>query len=203
MFQEKKAIELLRKEPKFTEIINQIGDYHIKLTKNRYQSLVEAIITQQLSSSAAKSIIKKFRRLYKSKFPKPIDVLRTPNSKLRLAGLSKMKINYIKELSKNIESKQLNLRKISMQNDDQVIESLTDIKGIGRWTAEMFLIFSLGRLDVLPVSDLGLKKAVQSMYSLKQLPKEAEIEQLAIPWKPYRTIATWYLWKSLEKFDNI
>jgi DNA-3-methyladenine glycosylase II len=158
MFQEKKAIELLRKEPKFTEIINQIGDYHIKLTKNRYQSLVEAIITQQLSSSAAKSIIKKFRRLYKSKFPKPIDVLRTPNSKLRLAGLSKMKINYIKELSKNIESKQLNLRKISMQNDDQVIESLTDIKGIGRWTAEMFLIFSLGRLDVLPVSDLGLKK---------------------------------------------
>ena len=141
--------------------------------------------------------------LYKSKFPKPIDVLRTPNSKLRLAGLSKMKIIYIKELSKKIESKQLNLKKISMLDDKQVIESLTDIKGIGRWTAEMFLIFSLGRLDILPVGDLGLKKAVQSMYSLKQLPKEEEIEQLAKPWKPYRTIATWYLWKSLEKFDTI
>jgi DNA-3-methyladenine glycosylase II len=141
--------------------------------------------------------------LYKSKFPKPIDVLRTPNSKLRLAGLSKMKIIYIKELSKKIESKQLNLRKISMQDDEQIIESLTDVKGIGRWTAEMFLIFSLGRLDILPVGDLGLKKAVQSMYSLKQLPKEEEIEQLARPWKPYRTIATWYLWKSLEKFYTI
>jgi DNA-3-methyladenine glycosylase II len=90
-----------------------------------------------------------------------------------------------------------------MQDDEQIIENLTDVKGIGRWTAEMFLIFSLGRLDILPVGDLGLKKAVQSMYSLKQLPKEEEIEQLARPWKPYRTIATWYLWKSLEKFDTI
>jgi DNA-3-methyladenine glycosylase II len=201
--QEKKAIKILKNDPKFIKIINQIGDYHIKITKNRYQSLVEAIITQQLSGSAAKSIIRKFKRLYKSKFPKPIDVLRTPNSTLRLAGLSKMKIIYIKELSKKIESKQLNLRKISMQDDEQIIENLTDVKGIGRWTAEMFLIFSLGRLDILPVGDLGLKKAVQSMYSLKQLPKEEEIEQLARPWKPYRTIATWYLWKSLERFDTI
>jgi DNA-3-methyladenine glycosylase II len=201
--QEKKAIKILKNDPKFIKIINQIGDYHIKITKNRYQSLVEAIITQQLSGSAAKSIIRKFKRLYKSKFPKPIDVLRTPNSTLRLAGLSKMKIIYIKELSKKIESKQLNLRKISMQDDEQIIENLTDVKGIGRWTAEMFLIFSLGRLDILPVGDLGLKKAVQSMYSLKQLPKEEEIVQLARPWKPYRTIATWYLWKSLERFDTI
>jgi len=203
MMQEKKAIKILKKDPKFIKIINQIGDYHIKITKNRYQSLVEAIITQQLSGSAAKSIIRKFKRLYKSKFPKPIDVLRTPNSTLRLAGLSKMKIIYIKELSKKIESKQLDLRKISMQDDEQIIEDLTYVKGIGRWTAEMFLIFSLGRLDILPVGDLGLKKAVQSMYSLKQLPKEEEIEQLARPWKPYRTIATWYLWKSLERFDTI
>ena len=201
--QEKKAVRFLKKDPKFTKIINQIGDYNIKITKNRYQSLVEAIITQQLSGSAAKSIIKKFKRLYKSKFPKPIDVLKTPNPKLRLVGLSKMKVIYIKELSKKIESKQLNLRKISMQSDEQIIENLTDVKGIGRWTAEMFLIFSLGRLDILPVGDLGLKKAVQSIYSLDQLPKEEEIEQLARPWRPYRTVATWYLWKSLEKFDTI
>ena len=203
MMQEKKAVRFLKKDPKFTKIINQIGDYNIKITKNRYQSLVEAIITQQLSGSAAKSIIKKFKRLYKSKFPKPIDVLKTPNPKLRLVGLSKMKVIYIKELSKKIESKQLNLRKISMQSDEQIIENLTNVKGIGRWTAEMFLIFSLGRLDILPVSDLGLKKAVQSIYSLDQLPKEEEIEQLARPWRPYRTVATWYLWKSLEKFDTI
>lgn len=200
---DKKAIKFLKKDPKFAKIIMQIGDYNVKITKNRYQSLVEAIISQQLSGFAANSIIKKFRKLYKSKFPKPRDVIKTSDSKLRTTGLSKMKIVYIKELSKKIESKELNMRKISTQSDEQVIEALTDVKGIGRWTAEMFLIFSLGRLDILPVGDLGLKKGIQSMYSLKELPEKEQIEQLAESWKPYRTVATWYLWKSLQKFDTI
>ncbi|KRT61012.1 MAG: DNA-3-methyladenine glycosylase II [Thaumarchaeota archaeon CSP1-1] len=200
---DKKAFKFLKKDPKFAKIIMQVGDYNVKITKNRYQSLVESIISQQLSGSAANSIIKKFRKLYKSKFPKPRDVIKTSDSKLRTTGLSKMKIVYIKELSKKIESKELNMRKISTQSDEQVIEVLTDVKGIGRWTAEMFLIFSLGRLDILPVGDLGLKKGIQSMYSLKELPEKEQIEQLAESWKPYRTVATWYLWKSLEKFDTI
>ena len=200
---DKKAVKFLKKDPKFAKIIMQVGDYNVKITKNRYQSLVEAIISQQLSGSAANSIIKKFRKLYKSKFPKPRDVIKTSDSKLRTTGLSKMKIVYIKELSKKIESKELNMRKISSQTDEQVIEILTDVKGIGRWTAEMFLIFSLGRLDILPVGDLGLKKGIQSMYSLKELPEKEQIEQLAESWKPYRTVATWYLWKSLQKFDTI
>lgn len=200
---DKKAVKFLKKDPKFAKIIMQVGDYNVKITKNRYQSLVEAIISQQLSGSAANSIIKKFRKLYKSKFPKPRDVIKTSDSKLRTTGLSKMKIVYIKELSKKIESKELNMRKISTQSDEQVIEVLTDVKGIGRWTAEMFLIFSLGRLNILPVGDLGLKKGIQSMYSLKKLPKEEQIEQLAESWKPYRTVATWYLWKSLQKFDTV
>lgn len=200
---DKKAVRFLKKDPKFAKIIMQVGDYNVKITKNRYQSLVEAIISQQLSGSAANSIIKKFRKLYKSKFPKPRDVIKTSDSKLRTTGLSKMKIVYIKELSKKIESKELNMRKISTQSDEQVIEVLTDVKGIGRWTAEMFLIFSLGRLNILPVGDLGLKKGIQSMYSLKKLPEKEQIEQLAESWKPYRTVATWYLWKSLQKFDTI
>ena len=200
---DKKTVRFLKKDPKFAKIIMQVGDYNVKITKNRYQSLVEAIISQQLSGSAANSIIKKFRKLYKSKFPKPRDVIKTSDSKLRTTGLSKMKIVYIKELSKKIESKELNMRKISTQSDEQVIEVLTDVKGIGRWTAEMFLIFSLGRLNILPVGDLGLKKGIQSMYSLKKLPKEEQIEQLAESWKPYRTVATWYLWKSLQKFDTV
>ncbi len=200
---DKKAVKFLKKDPKFAKIIMQVGDYNVKITKNRYQALVEAIISQQLSGSAANSIIKKFRKLYKSKFPKPRDVIKTSDSKLRTTGLSKMKIVYIKELSKKIESKELNMRKISTQSDEQVIEVLTDVKGIGRWTAEMFLIFSLGRLDILPVGDLGLKKGIQSMYSLKDLPEKEQIEQLTESWKPYRTVATWYLWKSLQKFDTI
>ncbi|MGI0097902.1 MAG: DNA-3-methyladenine glycosylase family protein [Nitrosopumilaceae archaeon] len=200
---DKKAVKFLKKDPKFAKIIMQVGDYNVKITKNRYQALVEAIISQQLSGSAANSIIKKFRKLYKSKFPKPRDVIKTSDSKLRTTGLSKMKIVCIKELSKKIESKELNMRKISTQSDEQVIEVLTDVKGIGRWTAEMFLIFSLGRLDILPVGDLGLKKGIQSMYSLKDLPEKEQIEQLTESWKPYRTVATWYLWKSLQKFDTI
>ena len=200
---DKKAVKFLKKDPRLAKIIMQVGGYNVKITKNRYQSLVEAIISQQLSGFAANSIIKKFKKLSKSKFPKPSDVTKTSDSKLHTTGLSKMKIVYIKELSKKIESKKLNMRKISTKSDEQVIEVLTDVKGIGRWTAEMFLIFSLGRLDVLPVGDLGLKKGIQSMYSLKDLPKKEQIEQLAESWKPYRTVATWYLWKSLEKFDTV
>ena len=200
---EERAIKFLKKDPKFSKIIKQVGKYNVKITKNHYQSLVESIISQQLSGSAANSILKKFRKLFKSKFPKPSEVIKTSDSKLRTAGLSKMKIIYIKELSKKIESKKLNMKKISTQSDEQVIEVLTDVKGIGRWTAEMFLIFSLGRLDVLPVGDLGLKKGIQLMYSLKELPKKEQIEQIAESWKPYRTVATWYLWKSLQKFDTI
>jgi len=199
----KEATKFLKKDPKLAKIIKQVGDYNVKITKNRYQSLVEAIIAQQLSGSAAESILKKFKKLFNSKFPKPFEVIKTPDSKIRSTGLSKMKILYIKDLSKKIQSKQLNMRKISTKSDEYIIEHLTDVKGIGRWTAEMFLIFSLGRLDVLPVGDLGLKKGIQLMYSLKELPNEKEIEQIAESWKPYRTVATWYLWKSLQKFDTI
>ncbi len=200
---DKKALKFLKKDPKLAKIINKVGDYDIKITKNRYQSLVESIISQQLSGAAANSIIKKFRKLYQPKFPKPSDVTKTSYSKLRATGLSKMKILYIQELSKKIELKELNMKKISSQSDEQIIKVLTEVKGIGRWTAEMFLIFSLGRLDILPVGDLGLKKGIQLIYSLNKVPEKQQIEHLAESWKPYRTIATWYLWKSLQKFDKI
>jgi len=199
----KKPISFLKNEPKLAKIIKQVGPYKIKITKNRFQSLVEAIVTQQLSGAAANSIMKKFRKSYDTSFPKPIDVIKTSNQRLRKTGLSRMKILYIKELSKKIERNELNLRTISKLKDDQVIQNLTEVKGIGRWTAEMFLIFSLGRLDVLPVDDLGLKKGIQLMFSLDELPKGEQIEKLAQKWKPYRTVATWYLWKSLKKFDTI
>ncbi len=199
----KEATKFLKKDPKLAKIIKQVGDYNVKITKNRYQSLVEAIIAQQLSGSAAESILKKFKKLYKSKFPKPIEVIKTSDSKLRSAGLSKMKVSYIKDLSKKIERNQLNMREISTKSNERIVEQLTNVKGIGRWTAEMFLIFSLGRLDVLPVGDLGLKKGIQLMHSFSNLPNEKEIEELAESWRPYRTVATWYLWKSLQKFDTI
>jgi DNA-3-methyladenine glycosylase II len=198
-----KAIIFLKKDRKLAKIIKQVGPFKIKITKNRFQSLIESIVTQQLSGAAANSIMTKFRKLYNPRFPKPIDVINTTTQSLRKTGLSRMKIMYIKELSKKIEKNELNLRTISILTDEEVITKLTEVKGIGRWTAEMFLIFSLGKLDVLPVGDLGLKKGIQFMFSLDELPKGEEIEKLAQKWRPYRTVATWYLWKSLKKFDTI
>ncbi len=200
---EKKAIKFLKKDPKFAKIILQVGEYNVKITKNRYRALVEAIIAQQLSGSAADSILTRFKKLYNSNFPKPIEVLETSDSKLRKTGLSKMKVVYIKELSKKIESRHLTMRNFSSMEDEQIIRHLTDVKGIGRWTAEMFLIFSMGRWDVLPVGDLGLKKGIQLMFSLNELPTEQQIRKFADSWRPYRTVATWYIWKSLKKFDTI
>jgi DNA-3-methyladenine glycosylase II len=200
---EQVVIHHLSKDRKLAKIIRTIGNYEIKITKNKYESLVEAIITQQLSGSAAKSISKKFRSLYSTRFPKPIDVIKTSNTKLRRSGLSKMKIEYIKDLSKKIESKDLYLSKISKLSDEEVISELTEIRGIGRWTAEMFLIFSLGRLDILPVGDLGLKKDIQKLHSMPEIPKDNEMRKIAEKWRPYRTVATWYIWKSLQSFDTI
>lgn len=196
------SIKHLRKDRRLAKVIDRVGEYNISLTKNPYESLVEAIITQQLSGKAADSISKKFRKIY-GRFPKPAAVLKTPDAKLRKAGLSGMKVKYIKDLSARIESKKLRLSSMKNLTDDQVIEELTLVKGIGRWTAEMFLIFSLGRLDVLPVGDLGLRKGVQKLCSLSELPEKDEIEKIAQKWRPYRTVATWYLWKSLSQFENI
>jgi DNA-3-methyladenine glycosylase II len=198
----KKAVKFLKKDPKLAKIIKYVGSYEISLMKNPYESLVEAIITQQLSGKAAESISKRFRKLF-VRFPKPADVIKMPDSRLRSAGLSGMKVKYIKDLSEKIESKELKMRSLKNMTDEEVIMQLTQVKGVGRWTAEMFLIFSLGRLDVLPVGDLGLKKGIQRMYSMPDLPEKDEIEDLAEKWRPYRTVATWYIWKSLNQFDKI
>lgn len=198
----KQAVKFLKKDPKLAKIIKYVGSYEISLMKNPYESLVEAIITQQLSGKAAESISKKFRKLF-VRFPKPADVIKMPDSRLRSAGLSGMKVKYIKDLSEKIESKELKIRSLKNMADEEVIMQLTQVKGVGRWTAEMFLIFSLGRLDVLPVGDLGLKKGIQRMYSMPDLPEKDKIEDLAEKWRPYRTVATWYIWKSLNQFDKI
>jgi len=196
------AIRFLKQDRKLVKIIDRVGDFQIKKRNNHFAALVEAIISQQLASAAADAIIRRFKKLYPS-FPKPIQILNTKDYKLRSVGLSKMKVGYLKDLAKKIESGDLKIRTLSKESDEEIIAQLTQVKGIGRWTAEMFLIFSCGRLDVLPVGDLGLRKGVQLAFSLPDLPKPKEVEKIGMRWKPYRSIATWYLWKSLQKFDNI
>ena len=196
------AIRFLKQDRKLAKIIDRVGDFQIKKRNNHFAALVEAIISQQLASTAADAIIRRFKKLYPI-FPKPIQVLNTKDSKLRSVGLSKMKVGYLKDLAKKIEDGDLKIRTLSKESNEEIIAQLIQVKGIGRWTAEMFLIFSCGRLDVLPVGDLGLRKGVQLAFSLPDLPKPKEVEKIGMRWKPYRSVATWYLWKSLQKFDNI
>ena len=183
-------------------IIKSIGACEIKLRKDPFQSLVETIIYQQLAGGAADAIYGRFVKIY-SRFPRPSQLLATKDARLRAAGLSSRKIEYLKDLATRVSDGRLKLGLLPEMPDEEVIEQLEKVKGIGRWTAEMFLIFCLGRFNVLPVGDLGLRKAMQKAYSLSELPSPENIRTIAQPWNPYCSIATWYMWKSLEKFKGI
>ncbi|MDE1725849.1 MAG: DNA-3-methyladenine glycosylase 2 family protein [Thaumarchaeota archaeon] len=196
------GVRFLRKDPILGKIIDSVGDYSLKKRNHHFAVLVESIISQQLATRAAEVIFSRFKNIY-PKFPTAHEILATRKSKLRSAGLSGMKIEYLKDLARKIDQGQIKMKTLSKMSDEEVISHLTQVKGIGRWTAEMFLIFSLGRQDVLPVHDLGLRKGVQMAFSLPELPKPSEVEELGDGWKPYRSVATWYLWKSLQKFDGI
>jgi len=134
--------------------------------------------------------------LYNGNYPTPRQYLNTRKSTVRSAGLSPQKISYIKDLSERIVSGRLDLKKISQGEDEKIIEELDEVRGIGRWTAEMFLIFSLRRVDVLPFDDLGVQKAIQKVYRLRKLPSNERMEKLRAAWRPYCSIATLYLWRS-------
>ncbi len=196
------GVRFLKRDPILEKIIDSVGDYSLKKRNHHFAVLVESIVSQQLATRAAEAIFRRFKDLY-PKFPTASDILATKRSKLRSVGLSGMKIEYIKDLAKKVDQGKIKTRTLSKMSDEEVISHLTQVKGIGRWTAEMFLIFSLGRQDVLPVHDLGLRKGVQMAFSLSELPEPNKVENLGKRWKPYRSIATWYLWKSLQKFDKI
>src|SRR5215831_11198165 len=203
---------LSQTDPCLRKIIRSVGDFSIKIRKDPFQSLVESIIYQQLAGSAARVIYSRFIKYYNNNdnnninsrpfFPEQI--LSTPNSVFgSTIGLSNKKIEYIKDLSAEVIERKLDVLTLHKLPDEEIIAQLIHVKGIGRWTAEMFLIFCLGRLDILLVTDLGIRKAMQKTYSLSELPKPAEMLAIAQPWKPYRTVRTWYLWKSLSKFNSI
>lgn len=182
------------------EVIRSVGEYSIKVRKDPFQSLIESIVYQQIAGSAASVIYGRFMKYYGNHLPLPEQILSTPDSVLKSSiGLSNKKIEYIKDLSTIVIEGRSNLSTLSELPDEEIVAQLIQVKGIGRWTAEMFLIFCLGRLDVLPVTDLGVRKAMQKIYSLPELPTPSTMLALAQPWKPYRSVVTWYLWKSLSK----
>lgn len=197
-----KGVRFLKRDPILGKIINSVGEYSLKRRNHHFAVLVESIISQQLATRAAEVIFSRFKDIY-PKFPTALDILATRKSRLRSAGLSSMKIEYLKDLARKVDQGKIKMNILSKMSDEEVVSQLTQVKGIGRWTAEMFLMFSLGRQDVLPVGDLGLRKGVQLAFSLSELPKPSEVEKFGDRWRPYRSVATWYLWKSLQKFDKI
>ena len=194
---------LSRGDKKLGRVIKAVGEYTIEIRPEPFRSLVEAIIYQQLAGRAADAIFGRFVKIYGGRFPSPQRIGSTHDTALRGAGLSRQKIAYLKDLSSRVHDRRLRLDRLKELDDDKVVEELVQVKGIGRWTAEMFLIFCLGRQDILPVGDLGLRRAMMLTYKLDGLPLPPEMHEIAAPWRPYRSVATWYLWKSLEKFKRI
>jgi DNA-3-methyladenine glycosylase II len=190
---------LRKKDPVLGKIIDSLGPYEFQLDNDHYEAIVGSIIFQQLAGTAARAILNRFKQIYGGKIPKPRQYLDTDEKHLRASGLSPQKIRYIRDLSERIENGILDLKRVSSLPTEDVVKQLDEVKGIGRWTAEMFLIFVLGRTDVLPVDDLGLRKATQKTYRLRKLPTKERFEQLSKNWHPYCSIATLYLWRSQEK----
>tara|TARA_B100001964_G_C14144414_1_gene558999 strand:+ start:461 stop:1063 length:603 start_codon:yes stop_codon:yes gene_type:complete len=182
------------------KVINSIGKCTLSYTsRDPFDVLVSSIISQQLSANAAKTIKNRLLGISGNdiKFD-PKKILQKTETEIKKAGLSKNKTKYIKELAKSVGSGKLNFRKLTAGGDQMVIDTLVNQPGIGPWTAEMFLIFSLGRLDVLSLGDAGLKRAVKNIYGFKKNVTNKELVELGNCWKPYRSIASWYLWRSLD-----
>jgi DNA-3-methyladenine glycosylase II len=191
-------------DKRLAKIIAETGRFSLKIKKDSFLALIEAIIYQQLNGSAANSIYNKFLTYYNNRIPTPEQIISSSDLELRTqVGLSRMKITYLKDLATHIVDSRLNLIDLPKMQDEEIINQLTRVKGIGRWTAEMFLIFCLARKDILPVTDLGLRNAMKRTYLLEELPKPNRMIEIANPWRPYRSIATWYLWKSLSNFNTI
>jgi len=187
------------------KLISRCGPCDLKPRRlSPFQSLAQAIIYQQLNGKAAGTILKRFKGLYHgSKFPKPAQVVDTPFDTLRSAGLSRGKATYIHGLAQHaVVGKLPSLKQCDMMTDSELLEALTAIKGVGRWTAEMLLIFNLGRPDVLPVHDLGVRRGFKIAYRKRQMPTPEALDRHGVKWSPHRSMAAWYLWRAADMLNG-
>jgi len=190
---------LCRVDPVLRAIIKKVGPCTLHRRRDYFVVLCQSIFSQQISVAVAATLFKRFRNQFPRQRPTPARVIelltKLQQQNLTGYGLSRQKMAYVLDLARHFESGKLKTRDFTRLDDEQIIEALTDVKGIGRWTAEMFLIFVLNRPDVYPVDDLGLRKSVQRAYGLAEIPTVKKLHELAEGWKPYRSLATWYLWR--------
>jgi len=193
----KAILHLKKSDPTLRAIIDRVGPCRIEYGDPTFHSLAEAIVYQQLNGRAAVTIFKRFTDL--AGLPlSPEGILKLTEVQMRSAGLSKQKLSYIRDLAARTKAGELNFERLGEMSDAEVIEHLTQVKGIGVWTAHMFLIFTLRRPDVLPTGDYGVRAAIMKAYRKRKLPKPDQMEKIAKEWAPYRSIACWYLWRSLD-----
>lgn len=201
---QKAADHLSNNDERLKPVIEQAGLCEIRPHKDYYRELVESIISQQLSIKAAATILDRFKALFPTEFPSPDQILVTPHEKLRSAGLSNAKAHYVRDLARHIVDGELVLERFDSMTNAQIITELTAVKGIGEWTAHMFLMFAMARLDVLAVGDLGIKVGIQKLYGLDALPTAEQITKLSHKnhWHPYETVACWYIWHSKDNISS-
>jgi len=186
-------------DAKLGEWIERLGPCTLKPGASApFAALCASILYQQLSGKAAATITARFKALYGGSFPSPAALLDTKDEALRGAGISRSKLLALKDLAQKSHDGSLNFKALPALDDEAIIDHLTRVRGIGRWTAQMFLMFTLGRLDVFPSADLGIQKAVQQLYGYKKLPAPRTMNRHGNRWKPYRTLASWYLWKLVD-----
>jgi len=193
------AVRHLRKcDPVMRQLIDSAGPFKLTLQRERFTTLARSIISQQISTAAARTIRGRLEALLEPGGPTPEKLAQLSTEELRSVGVSGQKARYLLDLSEKVITGDVNLRAIGRLTDEAVIDELIQVKGIGRWTAQMFLIFSLGRLDIFPHDDLGVRSAIRKAYELDELPNRQTSHQIAEPWRPYASVASWYLWRSVD-----
>ncbi len=189
-------------DPVMRSIIDTVGPYTLRFERDRFAMLVRSIVSQQISTIAARAIRKRLLELAGPEGLTAGNLVRFTYDQFRSVGLSQQKAYYVADLANKIIDGTLDLRQIGRLSDERVVETLTQVRGIGRWRAQMFLIFSLGRPDVFPHDDLGVRTAIRDRYELDDLPDKATSHEIATPWRPYASVASWYCWRSLDLASN-
>lgn len=192
------ARHLKRRDPILGAVIRQVGPCGYSLQRDRFGMLVRSIVFQQISGAAARTILGRLTGALPGGKLSAEGLAALKPEEYRLAGVSKQKTSYLQSLAELSLRGDLRLSRIGRYADEEIIAQLTRVKGIGVWTAQMFLMFSLGRPDVLPWDDLGVRQAIRKLYGLAEMPTRAQSERIAAPWRPYASVASWYCWRSLE-----
>ena len=198
VFLERARRALPRRDPILGAVIRRVGACELAPRGDPYRYLVRSVLHQQITGNAARAIEARLRASFDGRIPSAGRLRRASPARLRAVGLSRQKVASLRAIASAFDDGSLDARRLRRLDDEAVVEAVTVIRGVGEWTAHMLLMFALGRPDVLPVGDYGIRKGAQALYGLAELPHRRELEAIAAPWRPYRSVASWYLWRSQD-----